>query len=68
MQTSCSRFVAAAAYLAPVQAHQSVSISAGWMADVMLVPTHENRSPGSVMEHELKPYCNGTKFSYRWTS
>jgi hypothetical protein len=39
----------------------------GWMADVMLIPSHENRSQGSVMEHELKPYCNGTKFSYRWT-
>jgi hypothetical protein len=34
----------------------------GWMANVRLVPSSENRSQGAVMGDDLKPYCNGTKF------
>jgi hypothetical protein len=36
----------------------------GWRADVMLVPSHENRSHGSVMGLKLRRFCNGTKFRY----
>jgi hypothetical protein len=38
----------------------------GWKADVAYVPSHENRSQGAVMGAELRPYCNGTRFRYRF--
>lgn len=36
----------------------------GWRADVMYVPSHENRSHGSSMGGKLRKYCNGTRFRY----
>lgn len=36
----------------------------GWMANVELVPSGENRSHGSVMGVKLRRFCNGTKFRY----
>jgi len=36
----------------------------GWMANVMLVPSGENRSHGSVMGIKLRPFCSGTRFRY----
>lgn len=36
----------------------------GWMANVELVPSRENRSHGSVMGLKLRRFCNGTKFRY----
>jgi hypothetical protein len=36
----------------------------GWRADVAYVPSHENRSHGSVMGAELRGFCGGTKFRY----
>jgi hypothetical protein len=38
----------------------------GWKADVEYVPSSENRSQGAVMGAELRPYCNGTRFRYRF--
>jgi hypothetical protein len=38
----------------------------GWMARVMLVPSSENRSHGSVMGIKLRRFCSGTRFSYRF--
>jgi hypothetical protein len=38
----------------------------GWKADVAYVPSSENRSQGAVMGAELRPYCNGTRFRYRF--
>ena len=38
----------------------------GWMASVMLVPSSENRSHGSVMGIKLRRFCSGTRFSYRF--
>jgi hypothetical protein len=38
----------------------------GWMASVMLVPSGENRSHGSVMGIKLRRFCSGTRFSYRF--
>src|SRR3954471_23793568 len=38
----------------------------GWKADVAYVPSGENRSQGAVMGAELRPYCNGTRFQYRF--
>lgn len=38
----------------------------GWMADVMYVPSSENRSHGSSMGSKLRRYCNGTRFRYRF--
>jgi hypothetical protein len=38
----------------------------GWKADVAYVPSGENRSQGAVMGAELRPYCNGTRFRYRF--
>src|SRR3954469_4793696 len=38
----------------------------GWKADVAYVPSGENRSQGAVMGAELRPYCNGTRFGYRF--
>ena len=38
----------------------------GWKADVAYVPSGENRSQGAVMGAELRPYCNGTRFVYRF--
>jgi hypothetical protein len=39
----------------------------GWKADVAYVPSGENRSQGAVMGAELRPYCNGTRFVYRFS-
>ena len=36
----------------------------GWMADVMYVPSRENRSHGSLLGSKLRPFCNGTRFRY----
>jgi hypothetical protein len=36
----------------------------GWMASVMLVPSSENRSHGSVMGIKLRRFCSGTRFRY----
>lgn len=36
----------------------------GWKADVRYVPSSENRSHGSVLGHELRAFCDGTKFRY----
>jgi hypothetical protein len=36
----------------------------GWRADAEYVPSSENRSHGSKLGAELKPYCNGTRFRY----
>jgi len=38
----------------------------GWKASVMLVPSGENRSHGSVMGIKLRRFCSGTRFSYRF--
>ena len=38
----------------------------GWKASVMLVPSSENRSHGSVMGIKLRRFCSGTRFSYRF--
>jgi len=38
----------------------------GWMASVMLVPSSENRSHGSVMGIKLRRFCSGTRFRYRF--
>ena len=36
----------------------------GWKADVMYVPSRENRSHGSTLGRKLRPFCNGTRFRY----
>ena len=36
----------------------------GWMADVAYVPSHENRSHGSVLGIKLRRFCDGTRFRY----
>jgi hypothetical protein len=36
----------------------------GWMADVMYVPSSENRSHGSSLGAKLRGLCNGTRFRY----
>jgi hypothetical protein len=36
----------------------------GWMADVMYVPSSENRSHGSSMGSKLRRFCEGTRFRY----
>jgi len=36
----------------------------GWMADVMYVPSSENRSHGSSLGSKLRGFCNGTRFRY----
>ena len=36
----------------------------GWRADVMYVPSRENRSHGSVLGSMLRRFCNGTRFRY----
>ena len=36
----------------------------GWRADVMYVPSRENRSHGSVLGSKLRRYCNGVRFRY----
>ena len=36
----------------------------GWMADVMYVPSGENRSHGSSLGAKLRRLCNGTRFRY----
>jgi len=36
----------------------------GWKADIAYVKSAENRSHGSTLGHELRPYCDGTRFRY----
>jgi hypothetical protein len=36
----------------------------GWKADVMYVPSSENRSHGSSMGAKLRRFCEGTRFRY----
>jgi hypothetical protein len=36
----------------------------GWLADVMFVPSGENRSHGSTMGIKLRRFCDGTRFKY----
>jgi hypothetical protein len=36
----------------------------GWQADVMYVPSSENRSHGSSLGAQLRRYCDGVKFRY----
>jgi hypothetical protein len=36
----------------------------GWRADVMYVPSSENRSHGASLGGKLRRFCNGTKFRY----
>lgn len=36
----------------------------GWMADVMYVPSSENRSHGSTLGAKLRRFCNRTRFRY----
>lgn len=38
----------------------------GWKASVMYVPSSENRSHGSSMGAQLRSYCDGTRFRYRF--
>ena len=40
----------------------------GWMADVMYVPSSENRSHGSSLGAQLRRLCNGVRFRYTFTS
>jgi hypothetical protein len=39
----------------------------GWMADVMYVPSSENRSHGSSLGAQLRRLCNGVRFRYVFT-
>jgi hypothetical protein len=36
----------------------------GWLADVMLLPSAENRSHGATMGIKLRRFCGGTRFRY----
>jgi hypothetical protein len=36
----------------------------GWLADVMYVPSSENRSHGSSLGAKLRRLCNGVHFRY----
>lgn len=36
----------------------------GWKADVMYVPSSENRSHGSSLGSKLRRFCEGTRFRY----
>ena len=36
----------------------------GWLADVMYVPSSENRSHGASLGNKLRRFCNGTRFRY----
>lgn len=36
----------------------------GWQADVLHVPSSENRSHGSVLGIKLRRFCDGTRFRY----
>ena len=38
----------------------------GWKGDVAYVPSSENRSHGAVLGNSLAPFCDGTKFKYRF--
>lgn len=40
----------------------------GWMASVVYVPDRENQSHGSSMGSQLRRFCNGTRFRYRFVS
>lgn len=37
---------------------------ATWRTDIAYVPSHENRSHGSSLGGQLRPYCTGTRFKY----
>ncbi|MEA2192671.1 MAG: hypothetical protein QOI73_2792 [Solirubrobacteraceae bacterium] len=39
----------------------------GWMADVMYVPSGENRSHGASLGAKLRRLCDGTRFRYVFT-
>jgi hypothetical protein len=36
----------------------------GWLADVVFLPSSENRSHGSTMGIKLRRFCDGTRFKY----
>jgi len=36
----------------------------GWVADVVYVPSSENRSHGASLGNRLRRFCNGTRFRY----
>jgi len=36
----------------------------GWKADVLYVPSSENRSHGAVLGNKLEPFYDGTRFRY----
>jgi hypothetical protein len=38
----------------------------GWLADVALVPSSENRSHGASMGAQLRGLCTGVRFRYVW--
>jgi hypothetical protein len=38
----------------------------GWKTDVRYVSSSENRSHGASMGNQLRAYCNGTRFRYRF--
>lgn len=39
----------------------------GWVADVMYVPSGENRSHGATLGNKLRRFCNGTRFRYAFS-
>jgi hypothetical protein len=40
----------------------------GWLADVMYVPSAENRSHGSALGAKLRHFCNGVRFRYAFST
>jgi len=40
----------------------------GWRADVMYVPSSENRSHGSSLGAKLRKLCNGVRFRYTFAA
>lgn len=38
----------------------------GWKTDVRYVPSSENRSHGASLGGRLSPFCDGTRFRYRF--
>ena len=40
----------------------------GWKADVMYVPSSENRSHGASLGGKLRRFCNGVRFRYAFTT
>jgi hypothetical protein len=39
----------------------------GWLADVELIPSTENRSQGGSLGVQLHDFCDGVRFRYDWT-